>query len=149
MVVRSSGDTPSPIHQRTVEHNLAIFRGCGAVGHEFVSALNKLEPYAGVFYVEALINVRTGAVEEVLPPSPTRTYERETILPNGQIAMVPVVLSHKHPAARLAVFVVSATGKHEILDVVARDEIIPEARAALRDSIHASRAACSGQKMAA
>ena len=140
MVVREvQGNVVSLVHEKTVAYNCSIFRGEGELGAVFTTVLQAGEPYAGVLYVETLVNPMTGQILEVLRPSPTRIYEREVLNNAGQRITLPVTLSASNPGARLAVFIVDAQSSHAVVDVIARDEILPDARACLRESIEAFR----------
>ncbi len=139
MVVRNVIPTLAEmLGEEVINHNRAIFRGEGALGKDFARALRSTDPYAGVYYVEALIQTTTGRVVEILQPDPTRVYEREVMNEAGERIMVPAVLSERNPAARLAALVIDAHQTGAILDVIARDEITPQARAALRESVSGS-----------
>lgn len=149
MVVRDTPDAVvSLVRERTIVHNCSVFRGEGELGGQYVDAIRSTDPYAGVHYVEALVNPSTGRIEEVLRPSPTRVYEREIINNAGHRITVPVTLSEQNPGARLAVFIVDAMAGHSVIDVIAREEILPEARACLRDSVDALKRAAPRRRAA-
>ena len=139
MVIRDfSGIQISPLLQEVVEHNLSVFRGERQLGGDFELAIERSAPYAGAYYIESLVDTVSGRIVEILLPDPKRSYEREVIGRDGKRSMVPLCLSTKNPAARLAVFIVSAKDTSEIFDVIARDEISPDARATLYESARMS-----------
>jgi len=136
MVVRNIIPALSDVLGREViSHNISVFRGEGMLGAEFDRALLASSPYGGTYFVESLVNVSTGKIVEILQPDPLRAYEKETVNAFGERTTSPIELSARNPGARLAVFIVDATGSGAIIDVIARDEITPEARACLRESI--------------
>ena len=135
MVVRNIvGNIPPAAYQFALEHNLDVFRGIGDLGGDFVRALAKSEPYAGLRYVEALINSSTGAIESITMPNPNR-FQQEELFPDSD--------------RNRAVFLVDALRADKILDVIARDELIPEARACLQASVNAAQVDPASQKIAA
>lgn len=122
-----------------IAHNCSVLQGIGELGRAFANVLHTTSPYAGMYYVEAVIQIATGQIDEILMPDPKRVYEKEVINLAGKSEMVPVPLSRKFPNGRLAVFLVDAHAPHQVMDVIARDEISPQARACLRQSVIESR----------
>jgi hypothetical protein len=135
VVVRYLQETVLTEYQRACAHNIAVFRGRGSLGADFFRAAALSKPAAGYRCVEGLIDVTSGKIVEILQPDPLREYEQEYQLANGETRTVQLVLSTVHPQARLALFLVAASDGFEVIDVIARDEILPEARACLRESI--------------
>ena len=136
MVVRDIIPALSELLGREViAHNSSVFRGEGSLGADFERALLASSPYGGTFFVESLVNVSNGKIVEILQPDPMRAYEKEIVNALGERITTPIELSTRNPGSRLAVFIVDATGRGAIIDVIARDEISPEARACLRESI--------------
>lgn len=134
--------------RETIEFNCSIFRGEGTLGNTYFRALSLASPYGGVHYIEALVDTMSGRIVEILLPNPKRVYEKEVVSITGKRTTVPVALSEQHPSARLAVLLVSSKSGNEIVDLIARDEIAPEARACLHESIRESRVAPLRQKVA-
>jgi len=125
--------------KETISDNCAVLRGAGPLGITYFRALSLSCPYGGVHYIETLVDTATGRIVEILLPDPKRIYEREILDASGVRKTVPVKLSVSNPSARLAVLLVSAQMPHDVVDVIARDEIAPEARACLHECIRESR----------
>lgn len=150
MVVRENPENILPlVRERAIAYNCSIFRAQGELGAAYAKAVKSSEPYAGVRYVETLVNPTTGQIEEILQPNPTRVYERETVNEAGKRVTVPVPLSKTNPNARLAVFVVDAQLSELVIEVIARDEILPEARECLRESVILAKQGFTGCRRAA
>ncbi len=138
MVIRNIHPAvPAFLGNEVIAHNSSIFRGEGALGKDFVQALVASKACAGSYFIEALVNATSGKIVEILQPNPFREYEQEVTTSSGEQITVPVELSRRNPSAQLAVFVVDAVANRGIVDVIARDEITSEARAALSASIGA------------
>ncbi|WKZ56546.1 MAG: hypothetical protein QY326_07395 [Bdellovibrionota bacterium] len=113
-----------------IHHNAEVFGGRGKLGKAFISACELGVLHGGLQFVDLLVDPVEGTIVEVLPPDPTRRFERSSGL--RSVSYAPKSLSMDFPQAVPVIALVDLRKGMRVVDVSAGGWLIGWALECLR-----------------